>query len=147
MIDLRIVMTEESEFANVLRDVRDMQEKFKDPVVVGTLLHKLSEEKTASNLVLKEINAKLERLLKLEERVARIEAKLGSRREKQALSGLEERIVAFVKAKGMACAEDVQAEFKYKGRNAASSRMNALFKQGVLEKKRAGMKMFYALSR
>lgn len=139
-------MTDDNEFALVLKDFREMQDAFKDPVVIGTLMHKLSEEKIASNLVLKEINAKLDRLASLEERIARIEDKIGFR-EQTALSEQDETVAAFVKKSGMACAEDVRKAFKYKGRNAASARLNALFKSGVLEKKRAGRRVFYALSR
>ena len=146
MINCDWVMTGENEFATVVKDFREMQESFKDSVYLASLMHKISEERTASNLVLKEINAKLDRLATLEHRIARIEERMGPGREATALSEVDEEIVAFVKKSGVACAEDVRRALKYKGKNAASARLNALHRQGVLEKKRAGMKVFYALS-
>jgi len=137
----------ETEFTNVVKDFREVQESLKDPVFIATLLNKVSEERTSSNLVLKEINAKLDRLAALEQRIAKLEERLGPAREASALSEVDEEIMAFVKKAGTACAQDVQRALKYKGRNAASARLNALFRQGVLEKKRAGMKVFYARSR
>ncbi|HII39055.1 TPA: hypothetical protein HA318_03580, partial [Candidatus Micrarchaeota archaeon] len=48
---------EQNEFAAVAGEFRKFSDEMKNPVVVGALLHRLSEERSSSNLVLKEINA------------------------------------------------------------------------------------------
>lgn len=61
------------------------------------------------------------------------------------LSSTDEQIVSLVGLRGVACAEDVQAHFKYKGKNAASARLNRLASLGVLEKQQAGRRVYYKL--
>jgi len=142
-----------NEFASTAGEFDDFRKKMKDPVVVGAMLHRLSEERESSNLVLKEINAKLDRLMALESRLAALEQKFSvsatPREAKEAAAGevllpeIDEDIVAFVARKGKACAEEVQAKFHYKGRNAASSRLNRLCDAGILEKVQVGRKVFF----
>jgi len=128
-----------NEFKNVAADFRKMQEQFRDPVVIGALLNAVSEERTATNLILKEINAKLERM------EARINA-LETRRTPDdfAIPEVDGGIYDFVKKKGAACAADVQKKFNYKGKNAASARLNGLCRQGLLEKKQVGKRVFFS---
>src|SRR3989344_1359127 len=115
------------EFNVVAKDFEELKKKFQDPVFIGTLLHTLAEERTTANIVLKEINAKLEKLAEIENR----------------LSGIAEEILKFVKHKGFCTAEEVQRKFKYKGANGASARLNNLFKTNLLEKKQAGKKVVF----
>lgn len=140
----------EEEFKQIVADYRKFQEQFKDPVVIASLLKRLGDEKATGNLQLKEIHAKLDRLLRLEERVARLEEALGARssaRPEAILSEVDEQLVQFAKEKGRVCAEDVQERFKYKGRNGASSRLNRLYEKGILEKAQAGKRVLYAVRR
>ncbi len=134
-------MTNDSEFVNVAKEFKEFQAKFDDPVFIATLLHKLSEERSSSNLVLKEVNAKLDRLLALEARIAALEEKLVAP-EKPVLSKTDEKIVALAKKKPV-CAQDVRKALKYKGTNAASARLNALVRNGVLHKQQAGKKVYF----
>lgn len=140
------VMTNESEFVNIVKEFKDFQTKFEDPVFIATLLHKLSEERSSSNLVLKEVNAKLDRLLALEARIASIEQKLGPSllQQQVVLSPTDKKIVALAKKKPV-CAEDVREALKYKGKNAASARLNALVKKSVLHKKQVGKKVYFTI--
>jgi len=48
-----------------------------------------------------------------------------------------------VKTSGKASAEEVRAKFKYKGKNAASARLNRLCDMGLLEKQQAGKKVYF----
>ncbi len=43
----------------------------------------------------------------------------------------------------MACADDVKKQLGYKGRNAACSRLNRLYKLGVFERHQVGHKVYY----
>ncbi|MFA5108273.1 MAG: hypothetical protein WC492_01940 [Candidatus Micrarchaeia archaeon] len=61
------------------------------------------------------------------------------------LAPADEQIVNIIRTKGVVCATDVQAHFKYKGTNAASARLNRLASLGVLEKQQAGRKVYYKI--
>jgi len=139
-----------AEFAAVAKEFTEFRQQMNNPVVVGALLNRLSEERRDTNLLFKEINAKLDKIAVLEERIRELEAKLQSsklevRSEKPLsfLSDVDGKIMEFVSKAGKCCAEDLQREFNYKGRNAASSRLNALWKQGLLDKKYAGKTVFF----
>jgi hypothetical protein len=141
------------EFQRVTEEFRRFQEQIKDPVFIATLMHKLSEERSSTNLLFKELNAKLDKILAMDERIKAIESKLNSTqakgkesiasRDALLLPEIDESIVKYVKQKGKVCAEQVQMKFKYKGTNAASSRMNRLVKEGILRKVQVGRKVFF----
>ena len=43
----------------------------------------------------------------------------------------------------MACAEDIRVKLGYKGKNAASARLNKLYKAGLLDRYQLGKKVYY----
>jgi predicted HTH transcriptional regulator len=108
--------------------------KFRDPVVLASIYYKLMRERESFNMLLREINARLERL---EQRAA------PAPQQAALLSETDEGIIAFIRRNGKACAEEVQAALRYKGKNAASARLNRLYAQGLLEKRQVGKKVFY----
>ena len=59
------------------------------------------------------------------------------------ISGLDAKIIQFIQVKGMTCADDIKSQMSYKGRNAASARLNRLYKQGLLERYQLGHKVYY----
>ncbi|MFH0927743.1 MAG: hypothetical protein V1822_04145 [Candidatus Micrarchaeota archaeon] len=61
------------------------------------------------------------------------------------LSSTDEQIVGLVRNRGAVCAEDVQLHFRYKGKNAASARLNRLAGLGVLERQQAGRRVYYKM--
>lgn len=133
------------EFNEVREEFEKFREEMKNPLVVGALLNKLSEERASTNLLIREINAKLDKILALEQRLTKIEEKLTKpqKEAKRLLPDIDEEIMDFVEEKGKASAEEVMKNFKYKGKNAASARLNNLFKQGLLEKKQAGKTVYF----
>ncbi|MDE1856588.1 MAG: winged helix-turn-helix transcriptional regulator [Candidatus Micrarchaeota archaeon] len=60
-----------------------------------------------------------------------------------AISGLDAKIVQFIQLKGMACADDIREKMGYRGRNAASARLNKLYRQGLIERYQLGHKVYY----
>ena len=117
-------------------DLEHHLEKFQDPIVLGEMVYRLLEERENTNRLLKNILQKLEA----------IEAKIGKGAaviEKPLLPAIDERILAFVKESGKVTAEEVRVKFKYKGKNAASARLNRLCNMGLLQKKQAGKKVFF----
>ncbi|MFH1100195.1 MAG: hypothetical protein V1722_04920 [Candidatus Micrarchaeota archaeon] len=137
------------EFDNVTAEFREFSSRMKDPIVVGTLLHKLTEERQSTNLLLREINAKLDKLGEMEKKFSELEAKINKVNAQKVpakskmLPEVDEAIIAFIKSKSAVCAEDVQEEFKYKGKNAASARLNRLCSLGVLKKSQVGKRVFF----
>ncbi|MBI5228511.1 hypothetical protein HY991_00255 [Candidatus Micrarchaeota archaeon] len=119
-----------------LRELREFKEKLKDPVFLGTIFSKLAEERASTNMLMKEINAKLDKLVELQTKSVTAEKEI-------MLPEVDEQIMRYLRKKGKACAEEVQMQFGYKGRNAASARLNMLFKQRVIEKVQVGKKVFF----
>jgi hypothetical protein len=130
----------ENEFENVSKDFVKFSEDMKNPLVVGALMQRLTEERQSANLLLKQINAKLD---SFDSRLHALEERLTGKKEDVMLPEVDEEIIAFVKQKGRATAQEVQGKFKYKGANAASARLNGLFKQGLLAKKQVGRKVVF----
>lgn len=124
----------------ISRDVAENIAKFRDPVVLGELVYLLKEERENTNRILKTLLAKMEALeLRLSEK-GRKEAA----HEERMLPEVDEAIVSFVK-EGPKTAEDVRKKFGYKGKNAASARLNRLHDLGVVVKKHVGKKVFFSL--
>ncbi|MEM4255222.1 MAG: hypothetical protein QXR53_02740 [Candidatus Norongarragalinales archaeon] len=141
-------MSSEEDFRVVSEEFNEMKRKYSDPIFLGSMLSKVAEEKTSFNLVLKEINAKLDKIIELEERISIIEQKMQSAQPsmqegKSFISEVDGEILKFVGKKGVCTAEEVQRKFNYKGANGASARLNNLFKAGLLDKKQAGKKVVF----
>jgi len=137
--------------SEVAQDLRGDISKFKDPVVFGTLLYRTIRERESTNLLFKNIMAKLDAM---EQRLGALENKASEpsapqiQKSLQApspvlLADVDKDIVSFVKAKGHACAQDVQAHFAYRGKNAASARLNRLCELSLLEKQQVGRKVYF----
>jgi predicted HTH transcriptional regulator len=125
----------------IAHDVQANIDKFRDPVVLGELIYKLLEERENTNRILKNILAKLERL---EKRAATEPEKADyAEAEEMLIPEIDEKILEFVKQNGKVTADDVRAKFNYKGKNAASARMNRLCDFGLLRKKQVGKKVFF----
>lgn len=115
--------------------------KFQDPIVLGELMYKLLEERQNTNKLLTEIRNRLDALGSSAPRaeVSEIKGQL----EDMMLPEIDETIMQFVKESGKVTAEDVRSKFNYKGKNAASARLNRLFELNLLDKKQVGKKVFF----
>ena len=110
--------------------------KFNDPVVLGELVSKLIEERENTNRILKNILAKLEA-------IEQGQAGPTGKSEEILVPEIDEKIIAFIKERGKATAEDARVAFNYSGTNAASARLNKLCMLGLLDKKRVGKKVYF----
>jgi len=117
-------------------DLEQNAQKFNDPVVLGELLYKLLEERENTNRILKNILAKLEGITPGAPATE-------MRKEETLVPEIDEKILEFAKQKGRITAEDVRQEFKYKGKNGASARLNRLYGLNLLGKKQVGKKVFF----
>jgi predicted HTH transcriptional regulator len=123
-------------------DLEQNIDKFRDPVVLGEMVYRLLEERENTNRLLKTVIAKLEA----------IEAKMGpgasapavaSALNEPLLPEVDEEIMAFLKEAGKVTAEEVRAKFNYKGKNAASARLNRLCDIGLLQKQQVGKRVYF----
>lgn len=122
------------------RDLQENAEKFRDPIVLGELVYKLLEERENTNRILKNLLAKIDAL----------EQKLGAAGISEEpgelmVPEIDEKILEFIREAGKVTAEDVRARFNYKGKNAASSRLNRLYELGLVKKRQVGKKVFFFL--
>ena len=127
------------DYEELSKDVKYDIKKFKDPYVVGAMIHRLVEERKLTNQMLRDIHKKINKLTVLMERQGAEPSAI----QEALLPEQDEKILAFVQNKGKADATDVQFKFEYKGKNAASARLNALVKAGFLQKKRVGRKVYF----
>ncbi|MBU0586584.1 winged helix-turn-helix domain-containing protein [Candidatus Micrarchaeota archaeon] len=118
----------------IRKEVAENLEKFKDPVVLGVLISRLLEERENTNRILKNLIARIEQL----------EGKQVAK-ETPMLPKVDEGIVAFLR-EGPKTAEDVRKQLNYKGKNAASARLNRLHNLGVVVKKHVGKQVYFMLA-
>lgn len=117
-------------------------EKFRDPVFLAALMHTAVTERENTNRILRTIVEKLdEKLSQMESRIARLEGK--SAEEEILISEVDEEILAFVRERKYASAEEVRRRFGYKGKNAASARLSRMYDMGLLGKKQVGRSVIY----
>lgn len=121
----------------IASDLEENLEKFKDPVVLGEMMYRLLEERENTNRILKTI---LQRLDTLEAKGMPLEHVI---EEVPLLAEIDQEILDFVKGSGKATAENVRERFNYRGKNAASSRLNRLCSKSLLFKKQVGKKVFF----
>ncbi len=112
-----------------------------DAVTIGAMLYSIAEERRSTNLIMRELNAKFDRLLN---KVDHLEKEIQTAEpQNPALSERDQEVLDYVRKQGRVCAEDMMKEFNYRGKNAASARLSKLFHEGVLEKEYAGRKVYY----
>jgi len=148
--DESLNMTEE-EIKNALASVSKAKSKTKrksvskdiDPVALAAILFARLETQQSTNLILKNLYTKIE---KLEAELKELKEGKEENKTKQPIELLPEqdkKIIEEIRKKGFATADDIKQSLNYKGRNAASSRLNKLYSLGILEKFRVGRKVYY----
>jgi len=129
-----------------------LKEKTKSDEIGSNLLSLfkyMMDENKKTNMVLKGMHDKLDRMeselhadysgqedqehLQENKRFAKV----------QPVSGLDAKIMQIIQVSGMACADDIKGQMSYRGRNAASARLNRLHKIGLLERYQLGHKVYY----
>lgn len=128
----------EEEYKQLMFDIKYDKEQFKDPETLGLLMYRLSKEREKTNYLFDEILKKLQHIAKNTEKITVKESK-----EKELLSDTDQQIIEYARKQGKVDAEEIQSFLGYKGRNAASARLNALYERGLLMKARAGKKVKY----
>jgi predicted HTH transcriptional regulator len=138
------------EFEEIVGNLSDTVHEMSDPVAIATMLYTLAEERKSSNLVIRDINAKFDNILKNLRDISERLNELESRRDVTSkehitfeLSDRDREILDYVTQNQRVCADDIQEKFQYRGRNAASARLSKLFRDKLLEKVYVGRKVYY----
>ena len=129
-------------------DIQEIIKQGTDPVVVAALLFKLVEERQKTNQLLEKLYQRFEEALKKTEQSS-LDSQhqgnllLANKLQITLLAEQDQLILHTVKEKGQVTAEEIRQEMGYKGNNAASQRLNKLYKEGYLGKIQAGRKVIF----
>lgn len=123
------------------------------PEVLGLLIYKLMLEKKKTNELLKNLDAKYNRILLLLKTLERERAQNARNKivldetniDNLFLTEQDKTILKLAKGKYLT-AKEVQEYIGYKGLNAASQRLNKLEKEGYLKKRRVGQQVVFGLA-
>jgi len=131
-------------FSELSLDIREISKHCKDPMFLAVLLFKLAEEREKTNKLLAEIHDKFDTIMfRMKAPQAINLQQMELEQPSSILSEQDQMIMHMVHTNGRATAEEIRAELGYKGKNAASQRLNRLFKDGHLRKTQSGRKVFY----
>ena len=134
-------------FNELTDDIQLLFEHSKDPAFVAALLFKLAQEREKTNKILESINDKYDKImfsLKTKE-LDRETAGSPSKNSFEILPDQDQLILKYIGGNGKATAREIQSIMSYRGLNAASQRLNKLFKEGHLSKVQSGKKVLYLL--
>jgi predicted HTH transcriptional regulator len=135
-----------SKFNELTLDIQEIYSYSKDPFFVSALLFKLAEERKKTNELLSEMNKKYDEIMFfMKTKDMDKESALKQENQYQLLCDADQRILQLVEAQGQVTAFDVMQVMGYKGQNAASQRLNKLFKDGHLRKLQSGRKVLYII--
>ena len=131
----------------ILSPLENDIQKLRDPLVIAALMHTAATEKENTNRLLKTLIEKLDtKFAEVDFRLAAIEQSTripAPAEEEILLPSVDEEMLAFVKEKRYASAEEVRRRFGYKGKNAASARLNRMYEMGLLQKRQVGRAVLY----
>lgn len=130
-------------FSELTLDIQQIMEKSNNPMFIGALLFKLAEERDKTNKLVEQFNDKIDRIM-LELKTQGLDK--GTEKKEShfnVLAEQDQKILSEVERKGISTAEEIQAVMSYKGRNAASQRLNRLVKEGFLKKVQSGRKVSF----
>jgi predicted HTH transcriptional regulator len=134
----------EPKFKDLSFDLNELKKLSNDPFTLSVMIYKLMEERRKTNELLDSINDKFDKLMfEFKTKEMNKEPVLSNKNEFSVLSDADEKIVSFIESQGKTSSEEIKVLMNYKGLNAASQRLNKLFKEGLLRKVQAGKKVLY----
>lgn len=133
------------EFADLTADLSEVMDKADDPKVLAALLFRLAMERQKTNQLIEGINDKFDKIMFSIKTTQPQQEITGQKAEGffEVLPEQDQAILKNIEENGKATAQDIQKIMNYKGLNAASQRLNKLYKEGYLKKVQAGKKVLY----
>ena len=118
-------------------------------MVLAALMHTAATERENANRLLKTLIERLDtKFSEVEERLNVLEQKFekpsAPHDEEILLPEVDKEILSFVREKRHASAEEVRRRFNYRGKNAASARLNRMYEMGLLEKRQVGRVVLFS---
>ncbi len=149
--DVELIKKISPKFSELNLDLQEISRQCKNPMFLAVLLFKLAEEREKTNKMLEDIHDKFDQIMfKMKTGEIGQSPQMGQSPQHRGieapssiLSEQDQMIMHMVQSNGKATAEEIKAELGYKGRNAASQRLNRLFKEGHLRKLQSGRKVLY----
>ena len=132
-------------FNELSLDMQEIVQESKDPAFIAALLFKLVQERHKANEMLARMEEKYDQWM-LQLKTGKITFESSDEEVKgsyEVLPEQDQQILKYVEEKGQVTANDIQTVMKYKGLNAASQRLNKLYKEKHLVKVRSGKKVLY----
>ncbi len=134
-------------FNELSLDLNEVMAKSSDPVLIAVLLFKLVEERQKTNQILERLYDKVDSILKKIDSNTSFSQHEGASQQRElpelVLPEQDQLILHLVREKGQVTAEEIRKDLGYKGNNAASQRLNKLYKEGYLKKIQAGRKVMF----
>lgn len=152
------------ELTKIRREIKSINEKRQEDTVVIErnyasnatnlldIVKYLMNENKKTTMLLKNIHDSMERmegtLMDLgdeqQSKQAVVPIQQGANVVEVPVSELDAKIVQIIQVSGgMACADDIKSQMEYKGRNAASARLNRLHRAGIIERYQLGRRVYY----
>ena len=146
--DIKKVSTK---FSELSLDLKEVMEQSKNPAFIAALLYKLAEEREKTNKLFEKISEQYDSImLHLKTQNTPFNSQPQSQPHTQSeptplevLPEQDQMILHLAQQRGQITAEEVKTELGYKGKNAASQRLNKLFREGQLRKIQSGRKVLY----
>jgi len=132
--------------ADLNLDLREIMELSKNPAFLSVLMYKLAQEREQTNKIMEQLGEKLDEInfhLRKEEVKKKKNGVAENRELVEVLPEQDQMIVNLVQENGSVEAKDIKSALGYKGTNAASQRLNKLYKEGYLRKVQSGRKVLY----
>lgn len=131
------------EFKDLSLDIQAIKSHSNDPFFVALLLYRTAKEQEKQNKLLENIYTKFDEIMFLLKSQSHSQPVIEQKNEFPVLAEQDEKILSLAEEKGKITAEEVKEMLGYKGLNAASQRLNKLFREGHLKKLRAGKKVVF----
>ena len=138
----------EEEIQKIKKEISSISSKAVDETnasEISSLVKYLVEERARTNKILMDVTKRLKELEAeiVKEQPVQEPVKTRAEGREVPISSTDAQILLFVQEQTMACAADLQGYMHYKGKNAASARLNKLYKEGLLERFQLGHKVYY----
>ncbi len=130
-----------------LEDMESVMQHADNPRVLASLMFRIVQERERTNRLLEGINEKYDTIM-LSLKAApqtptttQTENTSGNRYE--VLPEPDQAILKMVEERGGCSAKDIKTMMNYRGLNAASQRLNRLYREGLLKKVQSGRKVLF----
>ena len=134
------------ELSDLSLDIQEIRKNGDKPLFLSLLMFRLVKEREKTNQILEHINEKYDKMMfELKTNDLSKESVIQSKSDYNVLPEQDRVILDFVDQNQGSTAKDVKSLLNYKGLNAASQRLNKLYKEGHLKKVNSGRKVLFLI--